>query len=173
MRGWIKLLATLLLIAATGCDKPPRIGDVNAIIVGMPDAEWAQIEGAVDTALEPRAFTVRNERIFRVTQTDPSDPRWNDFRRFTQLLLIGEPGDPWMTEAVDDIDGPLPQLPAVVNAGDVFARGSASDARPAAARFGAGSDPPAAANAAHAVPQQLRRLRAGAHVRERREYGAG
>lgn len=110
------------LIATGGCDKPQRIGDVNAIIVGVPDAQWSRIESAVDTALEPRAFTVRDERIFRVTQVDPSDTRWNDFRRFTQLLLIGEPGDPWMTEAVDNVPDPLPPLPAVVNAGDVFAR---------------------------------------------------
>ncbi len=114
----------LLAVGATaGCDRPQAMGDANAIIVGIPDAVWPELRADVEAALEPRAFTVRNERIFRVTQVDPTGPHWGDARRFRQVLLIGEPGDAWVAEALEQADGPLPPLPAVVRAYNVWARG--------------------------------------------------
>ena len=124
MRGLrLQLLPLFCLLSfAAACGDRQPLGDANAIIVGTPDAVWSEVEGAVKAALEPRAFTVRDEQIFRVTQADPTSEPWGNLRRFRQILLIGEPGDPAIAEALDEVDEPLPSPPAVVRARDVWAR---------------------------------------------------
>lgn len=117
------LLALVGVIGSSGCDKPQSLGDPNALIIGAAGPAWAEMQEEVETALEPRAFTVRDERIFRVTHVDPEGPTWGDLRRFQQVLLIGEPGDEWIAQALDRAGQPLPQLPAVVEARNVWARG--------------------------------------------------
>lgn len=122
-RMLIMLVASLpILLGLAGCDNPQTLGDANSIIVGIPDAEWAEVEEEVYAALEPRTFTVRSERIFEVTQADPTLPQWGDLRRFQQVLLIGEPGDPWIAQALDEAGASPTSLPAVVHARDVWAR---------------------------------------------------
>jgi hypothetical protein len=113
----------LLALAAAACGKPQALGDVNAVVVAVPTEAWSEIEPAVESALETRSFTVRDERILRVTQVAPTTARWGELRRFRQLLLIGEPGDPWIAEALDRARGPVPAPPAVVRARNVWARG--------------------------------------------------
>ncbi len=117
------LPALLLTTVAAACGKPQPLGDANAIIAAVPDEIWAQVEQEVYAALEPRAFTVRDERIFRVTQVDPASQQWNDLRRFRQILLIGEPGDPTVAEALEQVDRPHPAPPTVVRARNVWAQG--------------------------------------------------
>ncbi|MBA4158289.1 MAG: hypothetical protein H0X65_12535, partial [Gemmatimonadetes bacterium] len=117
------LLALVGVIGSSGCDKPQSLGDPNALIIGAAGPAWAEMQEEVETALEPRTFTVRDERIFRVTHVDPEGPTWGDLRRFQQVLLIGEPGDEWIAQALDRAGQPLPQLPAVVEARNVWARG--------------------------------------------------
>jgi hypothetical protein len=114
----------LLLLSAgvlAGCDKPQAVGDVNAVIVAMPTEAWTSIGADVEAALDERAFSVRDERVFRVTHVEPAGPDWDNLRRFRQLLLIGRPSDPWMETALDRVRGSLPPLPAVVEARDPFA----------------------------------------------------
>ncbi len=113
----------LLGAALTGCGRPQAMGDPNAIIVGVPDEVWPELQQEVESVLEPRFFTVRDERIFRVTQVDPTTQTWGDMRRFRQILLIGEPGDPWVAEALERVQGPVPAAPAVVRAQNVWAQG--------------------------------------------------
>ena len=115
------ILVALILVGA--CDKPQALGDPNAVIVATPEAAWADLEEQIEAALEPRAFTVRDERIFRVTHVDPTGPQWDDFRRFQQVLVIGEPSDQWIAETLEHADEPLPELPAIVEARNVWARG--------------------------------------------------
>lgn len=123
LRPLLPTLLVLTVLGAAGCDKPQPLGDVNALIVGVPDADWPALRDDVEAALEPRAFTVRDERIFRVTQVDPTGPYWGDVRRFRQVLLIGEPGDEWIAQALAEARHQPAQLPAVVEAENVWARG--------------------------------------------------
>jgi hypothetical protein len=116
------LLAAAVLLGAA-CDKPQALGDVTALIVAVPAAQWRVIEREVESVLEPRAFTVRDERIFRVTQVDPEGPYWNNTRKFQQVLVIGEPGDPWIAEVLSDAGVQPVELPALVEGRNVWARG--------------------------------------------------
>lgn len=122
MRPLALSLAALGLLAAPACDKTQAVGDVNAVIVAMPSEAWAEIGPQVEAALDERAFTVRDERVFRVTHVEPTGEDWGNLRQFRQLLLVGRPSDPWMEQALERVRGPLPQLPAVVEASDVYAR---------------------------------------------------
>lgn len=116
-------LLALGLVGLGGCDKPQALGDANAVIVAVPEAQWPEIEDAVESALEPRTFTVRDERIFRVTPVDPEGPYWEETRRFQQVLLIGEPGDEWVAQTLRAAGRQPTDLPAVVEARNVWARG--------------------------------------------------
>lgn len=118
----LPLLAAVVVVLAA-CDKPGAIGDPNSIIVVAPAPAWEAIEEDVLGALEPRTFTVRDERVFHVTHVSPEDPRWHDVRKLRQVILIGEPGDEWMAEALDRAEGPAPRAPAMARARDVWARG--------------------------------------------------
>jgi hypothetical protein len=117
------LLVASLCALLAGCDKPQAVGDANAIIVVVPDDQWPALQEDIEQALEPRAFTVRDERIFRVAQVDPDGPLWRDSRQFRQLLLIGEPGDEWVAQVLRDAGHQPTDLPAVVQATNVWARG--------------------------------------------------
>jgi hypothetical protein len=112
-----------LLVALAACDKPQALGDANAMIAAMPEARWLELQSEIEDALEPRAFTVRDERIFRVTPVEPDGPYWGDTRRFRQILLIGEPTEEPIAEVVREAGGERLQLPAVVEARNVWARG--------------------------------------------------
>lgn len=118
----LALLAALLVLVAA-CDKPGAIGDANSIIVVAPAPAWEALEEDILAALEPRTFTVRDERIFQVTHISPDDPRWRDLRELRQVILIGEPGDEWMADALDRVEGAAPRAPAMARATDVWARG--------------------------------------------------
>jgi hypothetical protein len=123
LRRLPRVVAAALLLGATACDKPQAVGDTSALMVAVTAAEWATIREEVETSLEPRAFTVRNERIFRVTQVDPQGPYWNNARKFQQVVLIGEPGDEWIAEVLNEAGTQPTELPAAVEARNVWARG--------------------------------------------------
>jgi len=116
-------LAALAVLALAACDKPQALGDANAMIAAMPETTWEALQDDIEDALEPRAFTVRDERIFRVTPVDPDGPYWGDTRRFRQILLIGEPAYGPIAEVISEAGGQTPQLPGIVEATNVWARG--------------------------------------------------
>jgi hypothetical protein len=122
--GRFPLIGTLLLLGAVlpGCDKPRAMGSANNIVAGVPDPIWAALEPSVREALEPQTFTVRDERVFDVAQVDPSTADWSNLRLVRQVLLVGEPGDPWVAEALDQVRGAAPAPPAVVQARNVWAQ---------------------------------------------------
>jgi len=86
------LVATALV--ASACEEPRAWGEWNSIIAGVGDERWSEIQDVVYSALEPRIFTFRAEKMFKVTQQDPRGEDWNQLRRFRQLLVIGDADDP-------------------------------------------------------------------------------
>jgi hypothetical protein len=116
-------LALTLLLSLGGCGRPHAWGDTNSLIVGADDVLWEEIQEEVEEALEPRAFTVRNERIFNLSQSSPRESRWARLREFRQVLLIGSESDPWIATALDRARAVPTERPALVQAHDVWARG--------------------------------------------------
>src|SRR5690606_26933251 len=66
LRGLLAALSLALIIP--GCDKPRALGDANQILVVTPTPVWNALETDIQAALEPRTFTVRDERVFDVAQ---------------------------------------------------------------------------------------------------------
>jgi len=123
-----RVILPLLLVLGLGtvaCDRQQAYGDANAIIVGIPDARWAEVAGELEEALQPTIFTVRNERTFRLTQRDPAHRDWSVMREFQQVLLIGSPDDEWLADAVTKArrEGKDLTPPTLVQTFDVWARG--------------------------------------------------
>jgi hypothetical protein len=144
-------LGAAALLGLAACDKPQALGDANAVIVGVADEAWPAVSDEIEAALEPRAFTVRDERIFRVTQVDPRGPYWGDTRRFRQVLLIGEPGDEWIAQALREAGHQPTQLPAVVETQNVWARGQ----RVIAVVLPPGAEAAAAREVIHSVGESM------------------
>lgn len=117
--------AAILVCTLASCDfdrSRPAMGQASSIIVVAPDSLWAAVGDRVLTALEPRIFTVRDEKAFEVTQVSPLQPEWRDLRRFRRILAIGTPGDGWIQPILERGRTPQ-QLPAMVETRQVWARG--------------------------------------------------
>lgn len=125
MRSSRWLAAATLAVAAGACESgnTPAYGDANSIIMVVPDDVWAQVGDSVSRALEPRVYTVREERTFRLTQVSPHDEDWLMLRRFRQLVVIGEATDSWVAIPLATSDEPVPEAPTLVVREDVWARG--------------------------------------------------
>ena len=119
------IVATGLLAAVVaGCGESPRAwGEVNSVIVAASEEQWAAISEMVESALEARFLTVRDEKTFRVTHQVPEGREWDLLRRFRQLLLVGTPESPWMLEALALTDREGFNPPEILQVGDVWARG--------------------------------------------------
>ena len=114
----------LLASVLTACGESPRAwGEVNSIIVGATEEQWAAVGTMVESALETRFLTVRPEKTFRVTHHVPEGREWGLLQRFRQLLLVGTPESPWMAEALALTDREGFNPPEMLQVGDVWARG--------------------------------------------------
>ena len=114
----------LLASVLTACGESPRAwGEVNSIIVGATEEQWAAVGTMVESALETRFLTVRPEKTFRVTHRVPEGREWGLLQRFRQLLLVGTPESPWMAEALALTDREGFNPPEMLQVGDVWARG--------------------------------------------------
>lgn len=124
VRSYIQstFLIPAFLLALAGCGKSQSFGDADSIIIAVPDSAWAQYEEVIERALEPRTFTVRDELIFKLTQTDPNLAPWGDLRRFQNVLVIGQPDDPWVQQALEEAEGDIPAPPALLEVEDVWAQ---------------------------------------------------
>jgi hypothetical protein len=121
-----RLLALAILSGSPfllSCGQSGAYGDMNSIIVATDPALWDEIRDSLYTALEPRVFTVRQERTFEVTFQDPSQEEWTNLRAFKQELLIGRVSDPWMAEVVDRLDEVDLSPPQILQVYNVWARG--------------------------------------------------
>ena len=120
-----RILATLAVsvLSTTACGESSfAFGDVNSIIVAADPLVWAGIENEVVSRLEQTVFTVRNEKTFKITYQNPYDQHWGRLKLFKQELLIGSPEDPWMVEALAQVEDSL-SLPQIIQTGDVWAKG--------------------------------------------------
>jgi hypothetical protein len=117
--------AIAALAAATGCSPDragPALGTEDSVIVLAMDSLWSQVSDRVQAVLEPRIFTVRDEKTFELTQGSPMDSTWLDLRRFRNVIAIGSPGDAWIQPAIDAHGGAV-EPPAVVETENVWSRG--------------------------------------------------
>ena len=124
--GQARIIFTTGLLASvlTACGESPRAwGEVNSIIVGASEEQWAAIGTMVESALETRFLTVRPEKTFRVTHQVPEGREWGLLQRFRQLLLVGTPESPWMADALALTDREGFNPPEMLQVGDVWARG--------------------------------------------------
>ncbi|HUH12575.1 MAG TPA: DUF4837 family protein [Longimicrobiales bacterium] len=127
MQRPLRILALPLLATALACDatarSPVAYGRPTAVIVVADSALWSAVEDSVRVALEPLVFTVRDERAYEITYVKPSDPSWNDFQMWRQVMAIGTPQDPWMTRILEEADTVPSRLPGMLEVRDVWARG--------------------------------------------------
>lgn len=130
LRSYIVAAALGSLFLASGCEvrSPIAYGAANRIIVAMTDELWEELQEDVEQALEPRIFTVRDERTFEVTQVSPMLPEWSKLRQFKQLLVVGTADDEWVARVLEAADTIPDQLPAMVEATTVWARGQIATA---------------------------------------------
>jgi hypothetical protein len=119
----LSILSSLVLLLGIGACENPELayGDVNNITIATEPDLWDEIQDTVYSALEPTIRTVRDERTFMVTYTEPGDESWSTRRKFRQLLVIGRLDDPWMQTALSEVDEEVTP-PQVVQATDVYAR---------------------------------------------------
>lgn len=135
------LAALLLLLVTSACDRPRAIGQMNNLVVAAAEPVYEELEGQIEQSLEPRTFTVRDERIFDVTSVDPDDDEWGRLRVVRQVMVIGQPEDAWVAEALRRHRGDTPAAPAVLQVRNVWAQNQIvtvvllpPDASPEAAR---------------------------------------
>lgn len=114
-------------LLSSGCEtkSPVSYGAANSLIVVAPERLWEAVRDTVMTALEPTIRTVRDERTFEVTHVTPVDTAWLELRRFKQVILLGYEGDRWIASALNEGGGVPERLPAIVEAGEVWARDQA------------------------------------------------
>jgi hypothetical protein len=113
------LLAAATAWALPSCDGSRQaLGTATSIIVLATDPVWAAIGDSVLAALEPRIYTVRDERTFEVTHIAPSDPQWRELRKFRQIVAIGAREDAWVEPVLEQSGSAT----GVVRARDVWAR---------------------------------------------------
>ncbi|MFQ5529025.1 MAG: DUF4837 family protein [Gemmatimonadota bacterium] len=119
------LPAALFLAAA--CDRPPAFGEANSLIVVGDEAVWQEVESATYEHLESTVFTIREENKFNVTHVAPDGSELDELLLWKQVVVFGVPGDP-LIEAIAAEAGSAPAAGAVLQAGDVWARGQVATA---------------------------------------------
>lgn len=123
-RRMARLIGTVagIIGVCSVCQKPAPVGTANEIVVVASSEVWAALEDEIVTALEPRTFTVRDERILHVAYVAPADVASTELRRMRRILLIGSPGEPLIEEALAgrEADGLTP--PTVLLLPDVWVK---------------------------------------------------
>ena len=117
------VLTSFAIMATAACtEEQGAFGDASSIVAAVPTAAWTMAEDSVYAALEPTIYTVRDEKMFTVTQVDPEDASvWDELRRFRQLLVVGPADAPWIAPVIEASDGD--GAPGVIQASDIWARG--------------------------------------------------
>ncbi len=121
-RVLLAVLVSLMSASFVACNMGLAYGDPNAIIVAAAEEGWAAMEDSVFTVLGPDVYTLRTERTFRLTHQVPAGENWLRLRKFKEVVLIGGPDDPWLTEPLASLDeGTTYEVPGIVQAEDVWA----------------------------------------------------
>ena len=118
------LLPLTLILIACGERRGATVGDNDDIVVAAEPSLWKRVEGRATASLEPRLFGIPNSRAFQMTYQDPAEEGWSDLRHNRQVLLIGEPEDAWVVDALAlarDAPSEIPPAPALFELEDVWA----------------------------------------------------
>lgn len=99
----VLLLAGLLLAA---CGKQSAFGEANSlIVVAESDSLWQQVQDTTYAALEPRFFSVRDEKKYYVEPVDTaSTDDFQKLRIFKQVLIFGTPDNRFVQQVADEAD---------------------------------------------------------------------
>jgi hypothetical protein len=123
LRAPLALLAlAALAVTASACDRPRAMGQMNNLVVATAGPLFAELERDIEEALEPRTYTVRDERIFDVANVDPAGQDWGQLRLVRQVMVIGSESDPWVADAIDRHRGAHPPPPSVFQVRNVWAQ---------------------------------------------------
>ena len=104
------------------------MGEANSLIVVAPNDVWDQVEDDTYAALERTVHTTRDEKIFNVTQTDPTSGEIGELLLWRQVLVFGVPDDPGILAIADAADRESVEPGDVVQASNVWARGQLATA---------------------------------------------
>ena len=118
------LLPLSLMLVACGERRGAAIGDGDDIVVAAEPVLWKSVESRVNASLQPRLFGIPNSRAFQVTYHDPAEEEWSSLRNNRQVVLIGEPEDAWVVDALArarNAPSVVPPAPALFELEDVWA----------------------------------------------------
>ena len=118
------LLPLTLILIACGERREATVGDNDDIVVAAEPSLWKQVERRVNASLQPRLFGIPNSRAFQVTYQDPAEEEWSSLSQNRQVLLIGEPEDDWVMDALArarNTPSETPPAPALFELEDVWA----------------------------------------------------
>ena len=118
------LLSVTLILIACGERRGDARGDNDDIVVASDPSLWKQVQGRTNASLQPRLFGIPNSRAFQVTYQDPAEEEWSVASHNRQVLLIGEPEDAWVVDALSrarDTPSEIPPAPALFELQDVWA----------------------------------------------------
>jgi len=115
-------LAASVALASACESRGIAYGDANSVVAVMSPERWDEFSDEIYAAIEQTIVTVRDEKTFTVTYQEPYAARWRELSRFRQLIVVGEPSDRWIQEAVADVQ-PAVAEPGVYRAQDVWSRG--------------------------------------------------
>jgi hypothetical protein len=116
------------IVGLVACGLPSAMGEANSLIVVAPDDVWAQVEDATYQALERTVHTTRAEKIFNVTQTDPTSEEVSQLLLWRQILVFGTPEDEGVRMVAEAAGRESVSPGEVVQAQNVWARGQLATA---------------------------------------------
>lgn len=111
-----------VLVLFSACQNRTPIGTPNEIAVVTSRGVWDAAGQEIIAALEPRIFTVRDERILHVAYAEPDDVASSELRRMRRILLIGSAREPLIAEALAGRVAETLTPPTVVLLSDVWAK---------------------------------------------------
>ena len=118
------VLSLTLILIACGERRGAPVGDNDDIVVAAEPSLWDQVQRRLNGSLQPRLFGIPNSQAFQVTYQDPAEEEWSGLSHNRQVLLIGEPEDAWVADALARAsEGPseIPPAPALFELEDVWA----------------------------------------------------
>jgi hypothetical protein len=126
VRSWraaraVTALATLAALSA--CGQPSAMGEANSLIVVAPNELWDQVEDDTYAALERTVYTTREEKIFNVTQTDPTSGEIDELLLWRQVIVFGVPDDAGIRAIAKAAGRDVVEPGEIIQANNVWARG--------------------------------------------------
>lgn len=115
--------ACAVLATVSACGQPSAMGEANSLIVVVSDDLWDQVEDDTYAALERTVYTTRDEKIFNVTQVDPSSGEIDELLLWRQVIVFGVPDDAGIRAIAEAAGREGAEPGEVLQATNVWARG--------------------------------------------------